>query len=297
MATKYYAVRKGRKTGIFTSWDDCKKSVSGYANAIYKSFSSMSEAQEYLYNNIKRESPNLESELQAYIDGSYDNQLKTYSYAVIIFFKGKKITFSKAEQEKELIELRNVAGELKAAMYVMDYAFNNKVKSMDLFFDYNGIEMWATGSWKANLPFTKMYSEYAQKIMKSIRINFIKIKSHTGNKYNEEVDQLAKLALYDKDESRKSIKDIDIAPEEYFESLKSTKASLDLGSYVLNNQVITQKDIYNYFKKLWKLKNRKIIEIKELKSYYDVKNNSFVIKVFTELDAQVIIIRGEEING
>ena len=35
---KYYAVRKGRNPGIYTSWDLCLKEVKGYKGAIYKSF-------------------------------------------------------------------------------------------------------------------------------------------------------------------------------------------------------------------------------------------------------------------
>ena len=35
---KYYAVKKGRNPGIYTSWDLCLKEVKGYKGAIYKSF-------------------------------------------------------------------------------------------------------------------------------------------------------------------------------------------------------------------------------------------------------------------
>ena len=45
---KYYAVKVGRKTGIFETWDECKGYVSGYPGALYKSFKSMSEASEYM---------------------------------------------------------------------------------------------------------------------------------------------------------------------------------------------------------------------------------------------------------
>ena len=41
---KYYAVKSGRKVGIFTSWDECQKQVNGYANAIFKSFKSLDDA-------------------------------------------------------------------------------------------------------------------------------------------------------------------------------------------------------------------------------------------------------------
>jgi ribonuclease HI len=41
---KYYVVWKGRKTGIFTTWEECSKQVRGYYNAKYKSFESKAEA-------------------------------------------------------------------------------------------------------------------------------------------------------------------------------------------------------------------------------------------------------------
>ena len=45
---KYYAVKQGYKTGVFESWDECKKQVVGYSGAIYKSFGVLSDALEYL---------------------------------------------------------------------------------------------------------------------------------------------------------------------------------------------------------------------------------------------------------
>ena len=35
---KYYAIKEGKKKGIFTSWDECKEYVSGFKGAVYKSF-------------------------------------------------------------------------------------------------------------------------------------------------------------------------------------------------------------------------------------------------------------------
>ena len=50
---KYYAVKAGRKTGIFQTWGECKKQVDGYSRAIFKSFSTMEEAEEYLHGKGK----------------------------------------------------------------------------------------------------------------------------------------------------------------------------------------------------------------------------------------------------
>ena len=43
---KYYVVWKGRKTGIFTSWNECKKQIDRFSDAKYKSFKTRQEAEE-----------------------------------------------------------------------------------------------------------------------------------------------------------------------------------------------------------------------------------------------------------
>jgi ribonuclease HI len=43
---KYYVVWKGRKTGVFTSWEDCSAQVTGYPDAGYKAFSSREAAEQ-----------------------------------------------------------------------------------------------------------------------------------------------------------------------------------------------------------------------------------------------------------
>ncbi|USN56544.1 MAG: RNase H1/viroplasmin domain-containing protein [Candidatus Peribacteria bacterium] len=43
---KRYVVRKGKKTGIFTTWDECKAAVHGYAGAQYKSYETRAAAEQ-----------------------------------------------------------------------------------------------------------------------------------------------------------------------------------------------------------------------------------------------------------
>lgn len=50
MAKKYYVIWEGKKTGIFTSWDEVKTLIQGYSGARYKSFLSRGEA-EKAYKN------------------------------------------------------------------------------------------------------------------------------------------------------------------------------------------------------------------------------------------------------
>jgi hypothetical protein len=46
--SKYYAVRRGYKLGIFYSWSDCECLVKGFSGAEFKSFKSYQDALSYL---------------------------------------------------------------------------------------------------------------------------------------------------------------------------------------------------------------------------------------------------------
>ncbi|WP_298649158.1 ribonuclease H family protein [uncultured Proteiniphilum sp.] len=48
---KFYAVWKGVKPGVYSSWEDCKAQVSGFENALYKSFPSQEEAEKAFSGN------------------------------------------------------------------------------------------------------------------------------------------------------------------------------------------------------------------------------------------------------
>ena len=48
MASKYYAVKKGKVPGIYLNWNDCKAMVDGYPGAVYKSFKTIEEAEKFI---------------------------------------------------------------------------------------------------------------------------------------------------------------------------------------------------------------------------------------------------------
>lgn len=64
---KYYVVWKGFQPGVFNSWDACRASIQGYSGAVYKSYTSLSEAQEAFKNKsgysqiAKKQSPSSSS--------------------------------------------------------------------------------------------------------------------------------------------------------------------------------------------------------------------------------------------
>jgi caulimovirus viroplasmin len=215
MEKKFYAVKKGRQTGIFETWEECKKNTSGYKNAVFKSFKTLAEAKTFLNDETTKDDKVKfhtsedeifgslgKDEMLAYVDGSYDNEIKYFSSAGIMFYNGESESFKFASNDESLISMRNVSGEVKAAMFVIQKAVDMKIKLVTIYYDYNGIEMWANGSWKTNNHLTKAYREFCIEMYKKLDIHFVKVESHTNIKYNELVDKLAKEAI---DEVRKSL--------------------------------------------------------------------------------------------
>lgn len=213
---KFYAVRQGRKTGMFFTWDECKKQVMGYPGAIYKSFGTEAEAREYLgigrsvtgseISGAAGDGVSLTAEnsgagtadsavVEIYVDGSYHAATKEFSYGMVVLINGREEKFSQKMSDPELAQMRNVAGEIKGSEAAMQYALDHKIPSIIIYHDYQGIASWCNGDWKANKAGTIAYRDFYRKAKDQVHIEFRKVKGHSNDKYNDMVDELAKDAL------------------------------------------------------------------------------------------------------
>lgn len=216
MTKFYYGVKKGRNPGIYLSWNECEKEVKGFKGAKYKKFKNKDEALNFIgakedklgnlindfnvsEDKVKDDEDSIkelkDKEIIAYVDGSFSIDNFNYSYGVILLTKDGKEMISGKGDNKKLAEMRNVAGELKAAMVAMEKALEKGMETLYLHYDYKGIEEWAKGNWKTNKEGTKSYKEYYDSIKEKLKVIFIKVLAHSGVEYNEEADMLAKEAL------------------------------------------------------------------------------------------------------
>lgn len=195
---KFYAVRIGRNPGIYRTWSECQKQIMHYKEAEYKSFKTLKEAEQYLAaGNVNAEIPDKgdippENECWAFIDGSFIADQKAYGYGGVLIYSDRQHAFNGGSKDKALVELRNVAGEMSAAMRAVQDAIKNRMKKITLFYDYKGVRAWAKGEWKRNNEYTQSYHEYMQKAAQRIAIEFVKVPAHEGIYYNEYADRLAK---------------------------------------------------------------------------------------------------------
>lgn len=199
---KYYAVRKGFKTGIFNTWNECQSYVQGFSNAEFKSFSSESEAREYLNNDVasyhekssQKDSTAILKNI-AYVDGSFDGRSKTYGFGGFVIYEenDKKCVrvVQGAGNDSDMSKMRNVAGEISGAMRIVEEAIYLGLKEITLYYDYAGIENWVTGVWSCNKYETNQYASFMHESSKQIRIHFHKVAGHSGDTGNDIVDTIA----------------------------------------------------------------------------------------------------------
>lgn len=198
MPKKFYAIAKGKKTGIFTDWAQCREYVAGFSGAVYKSFLTLDEAKAFL----KREEQSLDitarippADADIYVDGSYNVKTGGYSYGMLVLRGDEQEEFCLAFEKDALSEMRNVAGEIMGARAAMEYCLEKDLKSVNLFYDYEGIAKWCLGDWRANKEGTRAYAAFYQSIKPRLHVNFIKVKGHSDDECNDRVDALAKKAL------------------------------------------------------------------------------------------------------
>ena len=193
---KFYAVRNGRQIGIFTDWNECKRLVTGYKGAEFKGFVNRDDAVAYM-NGAEHDEHEIKQSPDtavAYVDGSYNVKTKIFACGVVILHNGEEKQFNESFDDPELASMRNVAGEINGSMAAMSYCAEHGIKNLHIFYDYAGIEYWCTGAWKTNKSGTIDYKRFYDEMKNTVNIIFHKVKGHSGDKYNDMADALAKAA-------------------------------------------------------------------------------------------------------
>lgn len=271
----YYAVQKGRHPGVYESWSDCQREVTGAAGAVFKKFKTRAEAEAFvkgdgygtgsgtgaaassgssatsrmsgsdnpqlsarahketdsrrsaipssasaakastssriavaprgpLFHSVSdvtqadvlQELSAVETEALAYVDGSFNISTGVYGYGGVLLCRDGSIRPLQGHGRDETLRtMRNVAGEIHGSMAAIQAAADAGIASITIFYDYMGIEMWANGQWKTNKEGTRAYKAFIEAIRPRIEIRFQKVAAHTGVRFNELVDQLAKASV------------------------------------------------------------------------------------------------------
>lgn len=139
MKVKYYVVWKGRKPGIYTSWQECNEQISGFPGAEYKSFKTLQIAQEafkrpsseYIGNDVfeseltpealKKIGKHIEDSIA--VDAAWNTFTRQMEYQGVFTKTGEKIFIMGPFDDGT-----NNVGEFLALVHALAYCKKNKLQ-------------------------------------------------------------------------------------------------------------------------------------------------------------------------
>lgn len=186
----FYAVRKGRKTGIFLKLEDAIQQVKGISGAEFKKFTNEREAEDYVLSGIL-DIYEKDKYVHFWTDGSYLYDLDKTGLGVVVVKNDTVIdTISEVCTSDTS---KNVTGELRAAMTAFEIAKERGYKNIAIHYDCMAIFSLTR---KGSRPRKEITIEYVNKYndyKNHIRCIFIKTKSHGSDRYNEMAHNLARF--------------------------------------------------------------------------------------------------------
>ena len=198
MKHKVYAVKNGRKTGIFPTWEECEKQVAGYPGAKFKSFPSVPEALIWLEETSASLQPS--AEYIVYTDGScLRNPDGPGGWAAIIqeIATGEEYelhggapstTNNRMELNAAVAALAHIENPSSIALYTDSQYLKNT-------FTKHWIHNWKRNGWKTSAGTDVKNKDLWIKLdalFQKHQVAFHWVKGHAGNDKNERCDRLAK---------------------------------------------------------------------------------------------------------
>ncbi len=184
---KFYAIKAPDGGKIVLSWEECQQLTHGVKGVLFRAFPSRAEAQNWI-DGISAPVP---KGLRIYVDGSFLEGFPKAGWGFIVVDNDTEIAHGSGVTVFDA-ESRNIDGECMASYQAMKWLEAND-KTAVICHDYEGVARWAKGEWKAKSSIAQKYVEACRPLVH--RVSFEKVAAHTGVKWNEAVDQLAKNAI------------------------------------------------------------------------------------------------------
>jgi ribonuclease HI len=208
--SSFYAVAKGHKTGVYTSWVECKTQIDGFENPIFKKFDKIEDAVDFI--------DSISNTLYVYTDGACSNNGSKNARAGIGIYFDKE---NPNNVSRELIgdKLTNNIAELtaiiEAILIIKTIDIPNKVivtdseyaiKCATTYGEKLEMKEWKVKEGKKipNLDLVKKVYEMTNKY----KIKYQHVMAHTGNKDkhsigNYHADYLANKSINNDDQIKK----------------------------------------------------------------------------------------------
>ena len=221
----YYAIHRGQKTGIFTSWEQCRKLTFGYKGAVFKKFKNKKDAEYFVKNGMyltpQKKDDFFTKKVKNNTNDNTNDTIELEEYDVYTdgclvrkngeCYAGYGYFIPKLNMKKSYILEGNKTNNRAELMGIITaiQEFENKAVILNIYTD-SQYAIWIFGEtgmkYKHNNYKTKRNSNkdvpnkdlvrMSVLMGETYKLNFIKIKAHTGygdehSKGNEVADILA----------------------------------------------------------------------------------------------------------
>ncbi|MBN2191422.1 MAG: ribonuclease H family protein [Polyangiaceae bacterium] len=189
---KYYAVKGTVAPAVCATWPACQRLVHGVKGALFKGFATRAEAEAWLEDRGTASESAGDGEVLVYVDGSFSPAAGPHAGWGFVVVKDNQELFAASGRTLGPALSRNVDGELEATIQAIDWCCAQGYRAV-VCHDYEGVGRWALGEWKASSTVAKRYQERLRGKLDGIR--FCKVSAHTGHRWNDRADTLAKQGI------------------------------------------------------------------------------------------------------
>lgn len=189
---KIYAIKFSDGTSwLGNSWSECEALIKGKTKLKYKSFLKEEDANAWI-TGVKI----VKKGFRVYVDGSYMPISDYAGWSWVAVKDGVEVARASGRTPHPAAS-RNIDGELHAAWKAIEYLAEIKQHGI-ICHDYQGVERWATGKWKANSAVAQIYVARIADIKSWA--TFERVTGHSGDEWNDLADKIAKdmLIIYEK---------------------------------------------------------------------------------------------------
>ncbi|XP_005662827.1 ribonuclease H1 isoform X2 [Sus scrofa] len=196
----FYAVRRGRKAGVFLTWNECRAQVDRFPAARFKKFATEEEAWAFVRNSASHEGSEGEF-VVVYTDGCCSSNGRRRARAGIGVYWGPGHPLNVGIRLPG--RQTNQRAEIHAACKALELAKAQNISKLVLYtdsmFTINGITSWVPG-WKKNGWRTSTHKEVVNKedfqelerLAQGMDVQWMHVPGHAGFIGNEEADRLAR---------------------------------------------------------------------------------------------------------
>jgi len=224
---KYYAVRRGHKTGIYTEWfgpEGAQVQIKGFPGAQYRGFPTMEEAKAFLQESLPPSQASLfedEAHVVVYTDGGAIGNPGPGGYGVVVHSprgEMRELSGGYRRTTNNRMELMAAIVALESLDDSSPIVLHSDSRYMVDAINKKWVFAWQKRAWKKADGNPAKNTDLWMRLLQRIaiqRVTFRWVKGHAGHQWNERCDELAGQAM-----ARSNL-----PADTYYESLSEERAA------------------------------------------------------------------------